>query len=248
MFSGCFVISVSLFFLVLFACGLINLLLYLDSFYFCASTLGYCIAVTIRLTCIILHVFIHTQSLPGSSLGKESPCNAGDSGSISVSGRSPGEGTGCPLQYSWAPLVVAQTVKNLPARWETWVPSLGWEDPLEEGVATQSSILAWRIPMDRGAWRDTDYGVTPVQIQLKQLSNIYIYCNIYICIYMYIYMHTHTHMHICYIDLYIYTHTHMHICYIDLYIYIHTHTYMHICYIDLYIYIYTHTHTCIYAT
>ena len=51
----------------------------------------------------------------------------------------------------WASLV-AQRVKNLPAMWETWVWSLGWEDPLEEGIATHSSILAWRFPMDRGAW------------------------------------------------------------------------------------------------
>ena len=43
-------------------------------------------------------------------------------------------------------------VKNLPAMQETWVRSMGWEDPLEEGMATHSSILAWRIPMDRGAW------------------------------------------------------------------------------------------------
>ena len=50
-----------------------------------------------------------------------------------------------PLQYSWASLV-AQLVKNLPAMWETWVPSLGWEDPLEKGKATHSSILVWRIP------------------------------------------------------------------------------------------------------
>ena len=50
-----------------------------------------------------------------------------------------------PLQYSWASLV-AQLIKNLPAMWETWVGSLGWEDPLEEGMATHSSILAWRIP------------------------------------------------------------------------------------------------------
>ena len=48
-------------------------------------------------------------------------------------------------------LVVAQSVKNPPAMWETWVRLLGWEDPLEEGMATHSSILAWRIPMDRGA-------------------------------------------------------------------------------------------------
>ena len=64
---------------------------------------------------------------------------------IPGSGRSAGEGTGCPLQYSWASLV-AQLVKNLPAVWETWVQSLGREDPLEKGTATYSIILAWRIP------------------------------------------------------------------------------------------------------
>ena len=58
-------------------------------------------------------------------------------------GRSPGEGIGYPLQYSWVSLV-AHTVKNLPAMQETWVQSLGWEDPLEEGMKTHSSILAWR--------------------------------------------------------------------------------------------------------
>jgi len=56
--------------------------------------------------------------------------------------------------------LVAQTVKNLLAVQETWVQSLGWEDPLEEGMATHSSILAWRIPMDRGAWQATVHGVT----------------------------------------------------------------------------------------
>ena len=54
-----------------------------------------------------------------------------------------------PIQ--WVSLV-AQTVKNPPAMRETWVQSLGWEDPLEEAMATHSSLLAWRIPMDRGAW------------------------------------------------------------------------------------------------
>ena len=53
--------------------------------------------------------------------------------------------TGYPLQYSWASLV-AQLVKNLPLMWETWVGSLGWEDPLEKGKAPHSSILAWKIP------------------------------------------------------------------------------------------------------
>ena len=48
--------------------------------------------------------------------------------------------------------LVAQTVKNPPEMWETWVRVLGWEDPLKQGKATHSSILAWRIPMDRGAW------------------------------------------------------------------------------------------------
>ena len=62
--------------------------------------------------------------------------------------RSPGEGIGYPLQYSWASLV-AHSVKNLPAMLETWVQSLGWEEPLEEGMATHSSILAWSILMDR---------------------------------------------------------------------------------------------------
>ena len=86
---------------------------------------------------------------PNSSVGKESACNAGDSGSIPGSGSSPGEGIGYPPQCSWASLV-AQMVKNLPAMQETWVQCLGWEAPLEEGMATQSSILAWRIAMDRG--------------------------------------------------------------------------------------------------
>ena len=87
----------------------------------------------------------------GGSDGKESACKAGDLGWIPGSGRSPGEGIGHPLQYSWASLV-SQTVKNPPAMWATWVHSLGWEDPLEEGTAPHSSILAWRIHMDRGAW------------------------------------------------------------------------------------------------
>jgi len=50
-------------------------------------------------------------------------------------------------------------VKNPPAMWETWVQSLGWEDPLEECMATHSSILAWRIPMDRRAWWATVHGI-----------------------------------------------------------------------------------------
>ena len=90
---------------------------------------------------------------------KKSTCNAGDPGSIPGSGTSPEEGVGYPLQYSWASLV-AQMVKNPPAMQQTWVHSLGQEYPLEEGVETHSSILAWRIPMDREAWWATVHGVT----------------------------------------------------------------------------------------
>ena len=89
------------------------------------------------------------MGFPSSSAGKAAS-NAGDPGSIPLLGSSPRERIGYPLQYSWASLV-SQMVKNLPAVQETWVLSLGWEDPLEEGMATHSSILAWRIPMDRGA-------------------------------------------------------------------------------------------------
>ena len=85
------------------------------------------------------------MGFPGSSAGKESACNAGDPGLIPGSGRSPGGGIGHPFQYSWAALV-AQMVKNPTAMRETWVQPLGLENPLEEGMATHSSILAWRIP------------------------------------------------------------------------------------------------------
>ena len=78
---------------------------------------------------------------PDSSVGKESACNAGDTGSIPELERSAGEGICYPLQYSWA-FLVAQLVKNSPVMRETWVQSLGWEDPLEKGKATHSSILA----------------------------------------------------------------------------------------------------------
>ena len=82
---------------------------------------------------------------PNSSVGKESACNTGDPSSIPGMRTSAGEGIGHPLQYSWASLV-AQLVKNPPAMQETWVWSLGWEEPLEKGKATHSSILAWGIP------------------------------------------------------------------------------------------------------
>ena len=95
-------------------------------------------------------------------MAKESACSAGNLGLTSVLGSSPGAGIGYPLQYSWASLV-AQTVKNPPAMRESWVLFLGWEDLLEEGMTTHSGILAWRIPMDRGAWRATVHGVSKSQ-------------------------------------------------------------------------------------
>ena len=81
-------------------------------------------------------------------------------------GRSPREGIGYPLQYSWASLVV-QMVKNPHAMRETWVRSLGWEDPLEEGTATHSSVLYWRISMDRRAQEATVHGVAKSQTGLS---------------------------------------------------------------------------------
>ena len=93
----------------------------------------------------LLEVYQFYQGFPYGSVGKESTCNAGDPSSIPGSGRSPGEGIGYPLQYTWASLV-AQLVKNPPAVRETWVQSLGWEDLLEKGMATHSSTHAWKIP------------------------------------------------------------------------------------------------------
>ena len=82
----------------------------------------------------------------GGSDSKESlACSAGDLGLSSGLERSPRNRIGYTLQYSWASLV-AQMVKNPFATRETWVQSLAWDDPLEEGMATHSSILAWRIP------------------------------------------------------------------------------------------------------
>ena len=100
--------------------------------------------------------------IPDSSVGKESTCNAGDPGAIPGSGRSTGAGVGYPLQYSWASLV-SELVKNLPAMWESWARSLGWEDPLEKGKATHSSIPGWRIP-----WTVKVHGVEKSRTRLNR--------------------------------------------------------------------------------
>ena len=114
------------------------------------------------------------RRFPGSSAGKEFACNAGDPGSISGSGRFPGEGIGYLLQYSWD-FQVAQLVKNPPAMRETWVLSLGWEDPLEgyplqySGLENsmdysivygvlQTKILEWvAFPFSRGSAQFRDW-------------------------------------------------------------------------------------------
>ena len=106
----------------------------------------------------LLHA-LSFEGFPGRSLGKESAYNAGDPGLIPGSERSPGEGIGYLLQYAWASLV-AQLVKNPPTMQEAWVRFLDWENLLEEGRATYSSILAWKIPMDRGAWHAAVHGVS----------------------------------------------------------------------------------------
>ena len=89
----------------------------------------------------------------------KSTWDVGDPGLIPQLGRSPGEGISYPLQYSWTSLV-AQLAKNLPAMQETWVRSLVWEDPLEEGMATHSTILPWRIP-----WTEEPDGLQSMGLQ-----------------------------------------------------------------------------------
>ena len=113
-----------------------------------------------------------TLDFPGSSTGKESTCNAGDTGSIPGSGRSSGEGIGYPLQCSWwlpPPVFLVATPSSIPGGSDgkksacnvgdlASIPWLG-RSPAGEH-ATHSSILAWRMPMNRGAWRVIVHGVT----------------------------------------------------------------------------------------
>ena len=131
---------------------------------------------------------------------------------IPGSGRSPGEGIDYPLYFSWVYLV-AQTVKNPPAKQETWVQSLGWEDPLEEGMATHSSILAWRIfnsnihvPLSLPQYKkqnsiciftsscaptSPEVTVTLDLVFILSLLFFIVYPNVYICIYIYLYIRDH---------------------------------------------------------
>ena len=98
------------------------------------------------------------QDFTDSSVSKESTCSAGDPGLIPRLGRSAGEGMGYPLWYSWASLV-AQTVKKSTCNARDLGSTPGLGRSLKKGMTTHSSILAWRIPMDRGAWRATVHGV-----------------------------------------------------------------------------------------
>ena len=95
---------------------------------------------------ISLYIWGYIRVSLVSSAGKEFTCNAGDPGLIPGSGRSGGEGTGYPLQYSWVSLVAQLVKKYPPVMQETWVRFLGSEDRLVKGKATHSSILVWRSP------------------------------------------------------------------------------------------------------
>ena len=118
------------------------------------------------------------MGFPDSSVGKESACNAGDnSGSILGLGRSPGEGIGYPLQYFWASLVT-QMVKHLPTMQETWVRSLGWEDPLEKEMVTHSGMLSWKIPWTKEPGRLQSMGSQ--RVGHDQATNTYCWSYVFL--------------------------------------------------------------------
>ena len=110
----------------------------------------------LRNICVQNHTHTHTTyiytythiRLPSSSDSKEFALNVGDPGSIPGSGRFSGEGIGYPLQYSWASCV-AQLVKNLPGMWETWVWSLGWEDPWRRERLPTPVFWPWRMGVSK---------------------------------------------------------------------------------------------------
>ena len=130
--------------------------------YFFMGNLVICWSKAIMNTTDILHGWFSRDNFsPHISVGKESTCNAGDPGSTLGLGRSTGEGIGYPLHYSWASLV-AQLVKNLPAMRETWVQSLGWEDPLEKGKGYPLQYSGLENSMD---W--TVHGVSKSQTWLS---------------------------------------------------------------------------------
>ena len=109
------------------------------------------------------HTLLCIECFPGSSAGKESTYNAEDPGSIPSSGRFPREGR----DRLPTPVFLGFPGGSDSKESACNVGDLGWEDPLEEGMATHSSILAWRIPMDRGAWWATVHGVPKSQTGLS---------------------------------------------------------------------------------
>ena len=157
------------------------------------------------------YTYRYMHSIPGSSAGICLQCRR--PWFNSWSGRSPGEGIGYPLQYPWTSLMV-QMVKNPPAMQATWVQPLGSEDPLEEGMTTLSSILAWRIPMNRGTWRTTAHGVTKSRTRLSDLtqhrtahintvSEVYMHISIVIKSYIW-YLIIYRHVYNSYIIIFFY--------------------------------------------
>ena len=123
-----------------------------------------CLVWTVKV-CSVEKSLRKPKGFPGGSAGKESACNVGDPGLIPGLGRSPGEGIGYPLQYSWA-FLVAHMGKNLPVMWETWIRSPGWEDLLKEGMQPTPVFLPG-IPMAGGTRQALVSGVAKSQIQLS---------------------------------------------------------------------------------
>ena len=139
------------------------------------------VVIFINLLCFIdaMYKWYHTTfwGFLVALLVKKSTCNAGDSISIPGSGRSPGEGLGYPLQYSWASLV-AQTVKNPPAIQGTWIRPLGWENHLEKRIPGERNSYPLQYsglknPMDRGAWQATVRGVAKSRRWLSDFHTLY---------------------------------------------------------------------------
>ena len=134
--------------------------------------------------------FVFTfEIFPDSSIGKESACSARDPSLIPGSGKSAGEGIGYPPQYSWA-FLVAHLVKNPPAMWDTWVQSLGWEDPLRgKGYALQYSGL--ENSMNYSSWGRKELDTTEwlSQCWLLTLCKFHMYNIIFLLVY--ILQHTH---------------------------------------------------------
>ena len=131
----------------------------------------YCLPHLIQVT-VILRPSMSSLGFPGSSAGKESACNAGDPNCIPGSGRSPGERIVYKLHFLGLPWWFSQSKIRLQCSRPGFDPWVG-KILLEEGMATHSSILAWRIPMDRGAWWTTVHGVAKSQTRLSAQFSIW---------------------------------------------------------------------------